>query len=216
MTLSRVHLTAPAGAPADASAQFDDAQLVVAAASGDRPAIAAIWDRYGGLVRGVLRATLGPDDELDDMAQEIFLGLFRTVGQIRDGAALPAILSRMAVRRAGMVLRWRRVRSLVTSTPADDLPDVAVRQPDLDVRRGFAVLYALLDRVKPRHRMAFVLRDVLAMDLPEVANTMSLSESAARRAVTEGRKRVLRLAQREPRLQPFLARGWEDDGDDNE
>jgi RNA polymerase sigma-70 factor, ECF subfamily len=129
------------------------------------------------------------------------------VAQIRDGAALPAILTRMAVRRAGMALRSRRVRALVTLTPSAQLPEVAVVPPDLDVRRALAVLYRLLDRVKPRQRMAFVLRDILGMDLAEVAAALELSDTAARRALTEGRKRVLRLARHEPHLGPFLAAG---------
>jgi RNA polymerase sigma-70 factor (ECF subfamily) len=183
----------------------DDVELVHAAAAGDRAAMAAIWSRYARLVRSVLRATLGRDGELDDLTQDVFLRLFRTVAQIRDGAALPAILTRMAVRRAGMALRWRRVRALVTLTPSERLPDVAAVAPDLDVRRALAVLYRLLDRVKPRQRMAFVLRDVLGMDLAEVAAALELSDTAARRALTEGRKRVLRLARHEPHLGPYLA-----------
>ena len=83
---------------------------------------------------------------------------------------------------------------MVMLTPSTQLPDVAVVPPDPDVRRGLAVLYRLLDRVKPRHRMAFVLRDVLGMEMPEVAAALELSDTAARRALTEGRKRVLRLA----------------------
>jgi RNA polymerase sigma-70 factor, ECF subfamily len=196
-----------AGDDGAAVAPRDDVELVHAAAAGDRAAMAAIWSRYARLVRSVLRATLGRDGELDDLTQDVFLRLFRTVAQIRDGAALPAILTRMAVRRAGMALRWRRVRALVTLTPSERLPDVAAVAPDLDVRRALAVLYRLLDRVKPRQRMAFVLRDVLGMDLAEVGAALELSDTAARRALTEGRKRVLRLARHEPHLGPFLATG---------
>lgn len=196
-----------AGPEGATRAERDDLDLVHAAAAGDGAAMAMIWSRHARLVRSVLRATLGRDGELDDLTQDVFLKLFRTVRQIRDGAALPAILTRMAVRQAGMTLRWRRVRALVTLTPWTQLPDVAVVPPDVDVRRGLAVLYRLLDRVKPRHRMAFVLRDVLGMEMTDVAAALELSDTAARRALTEGRKRVLRLARHEPHLVPFLAKG---------
>jgi RNA polymerase sigma-70 factor (ECF subfamily) len=202
------------GGPRAAQSQRDDLDLVHAAAAGDPAAMAAIWARYARLVRSVLRATLGRDGELDDLTQDVFLKLFRTVTQLRDGAALPAVLTRMAVRQAGMTLRWRRVRALVMLTPSTQLPDVAVVPPDPDVRRGLAVLYRLLDRVKPRHRMAFVLRDVLGMEMPEVAAALELSDTAARRALTEGRKRVLRLARHEPHLVPFLAKGSHPENED--
>ncbi len=181
-----------------------DARLVSAAAAGDRHAIAEIWLRYRSLVRSVLLATLGFDQEIDDLVQEVFLGLFKAVSQVRDGKMLPAILSRIATRRAGMTLRRRRVRALTFFLPWGELPEVAVSPPDFDDRLALSALYRLLDQVQQRPRLAFLLHHVHGMDSATVAETLGVSRSTAKRLIARGSERVLLLARREPRLQRFL------------
>jgi RNA polymerase sigma-70 factor (ECF subfamily) len=195
---------APQRSLQDPPARVPDAELVLEAARGDRQAIAEIWLRYRSLVRSVLLATLGFDQDIDDLVQEVFLGLFKAVSRVRDGAALPAILSRIAVRRAGMTLRRRRVRAITLLLPWTQLPEIMVLPPDFDDRLALAALYRLLDRVQHRPRVAFLLHHVLGLDLTHLASTLGVSLSTAKRAIAEGRKRVLELARDEPRLQRFL------------
>lgn len=193
---------APRGSDAP---RASDAELVARAALGDSRAIAAIWTRHHALARSVLLSTLGPDQDIEDLVQETFLELFRAVKLVRDGVALPAILSRIAVRRAGMTLRRRRIRSVVLLLPWTDLPEIAVAPPDLDDRFALMTLYRLLDRIKTRHRVALLLHFVQGMDIATVASVMSVSLSSAKRAIAAGRKRLTQLASREPRLSRFVS-----------
>ena len=182
-----------------------DAELVSRAARGDGGALATIWLRHHVLVRSVLLSTLGPDQEIDDLVQEVFLELLRAVKLVRDGMALPAILSRIAVRRAGMALRRRRVRAVVVSLPWMDVPEVAVAPVDIDGRLALATLYRLLDGVKARDRIAFLLHFVQGLDAAAVAESLEVSLSTAKRAIAGGRDKLVRLARRHPRLQRFLS-----------
>lgn len=182
-----------------------DAELVARAALGDADAIAAIWSRHHAMAKSVLLSTLGPDQDIDDLVQETFVELFRAVKLVRDGVALPAILSRIAVRRAGMTLRKRRIRSVIFLLPWTDVPEVAVAPPDLDDRFALTAFYRLLDRIKTRHRVALLLHFVEGMDVATVASVMDLSVSGAKRAIVAGRKRLIQLARREPRLSRFVS-----------
>jgi len=182
-----------------------DAELVARAALGDTHAIAAIWSRHHTLAKSVLLSTLGPDQDIDDLVQETFVELFRAVKLVRDGIALPAVLSRIAVRRAGMTLRRRRIRSVVFLLPWTDVPEIAVAPPDLDDRFALAAFYRLLDRVKTRHRVALLLHFVQGMDVATVASVLDISVPAAKRAIGAGRKRLIQLARREPRLSRFVS-----------
>jgi RNA polymerase sigma-70 factor, ECF subfamily len=195
---------APADPTPDTPRGDSDALLISAAAAGDRQAIAEIWLRYRSLVRSVLLATLGFDQDIDDLLQEVFLALFKTVTQVRDGNTLPAILSRIAVRRAGMTLRRRRVRALTFFLPWSELPEVAVSPPDFDDRLALSALYRLLDRVQQKPRLAFLLHHVHGMDSATVAETLGVSRSTAKRLIARGSERVLLLARGEPRLLRFL------------
>jgi RNA polymerase sigma-70 factor (ECF subfamily) len=182
-----------------------DAELVARAAQGDASALANIWSRHHMLVKSVLLSTLGPDQEIDDLVQEVFLELLRAVKLVRDGMALPAILSRIAVRRAGMALRRRKVRSVIISLPWQEVPEVAVAPADVDSRIALAALYQLLDKIKTRHRLAFLLHFVQGLDVADVATALNVSLSTAKRAVTGGRETLIRLARRQPKLRQFLS-----------
>src|SRR5213082_776274 len=61
-----------------------DAQLVERALNGDAAAAGAIWDRYVVLVRTILRRALGSQD-VDDISQEVFLGVYRSLPSVREG-----------------------------------------------------------------------------------------------------------------------------------
>ena len=188
----------------DSGLSVSDAQLVERAASGDRHAISAIWTRHRKLVRSVLLSTLGADPDLDDLVQEVFLGLVPAVKQLRDGKALPALLCRIAIRRAGMTLRRRRVRAVILLLPWSQVPDVEVAPPDVDDRLALQELYRLCKRIARRPRLCFLLHDVQGMTSTEVADALGISHATAKRGLAEGRKKILRLARAEPRLRRFL------------
>src|SRR6187551_2196957 len=101
----------PAAAPAVArfpAEKRSDASLVAEAAAGGREAMAAIWDRYSSLVRGVLYGALGPDPAIEDLVQEVFLGFMRSASRITEGAALRGYLASIAVRQAALEIRKRK------------------------------------------------------------------------------------------------------------
>ena len=66
----------------------DDGELVRAAAAGHPGAAKVIWDRYSRLVRSLLRRSMGPEGEVEDLLQEVFLRFFERAGTLRDTGAL--------------------------------------------------------------------------------------------------------------------------------
>jgi len=181
-----------------------DASLVAGAAAGDREAFAVIWDRYSSLVRGVLYGALGSDQGLDDLVQEVFLALLHSAARIQEGAALRGYLGGVAVRLAASEIRKRRVRRWVGLTPTGELPDRAAERVDLEHREVLRALNRALQQLKPRRRMAFLLRSVHGLDPVETARALGVSESTVRREVE--RARDLLEKTREPALREFLIR----------
>ncbi|XXX79401.1 sigma-70 family RNA polymerase sigma factor [Sorangium sp. So ce134] len=187
--------------PAD---KRSDASLVAGAAAGDREALAIIWDRYSGLVRGVLHGALGPDTSLEDLVQEVFLGLIQGAARIQDGAALRGYLASVAARQAALEIRKRKIRRWVGLSPSGELPERALERVDFEHREVLRALYRALDKLSTRRRMAFVLRHMQGLDMLEAAAALGVSESTLRRELESARE-LLRRA-REPALQEFLSR----------
>ena len=182
-----------------------DASLVASAAAGDREAFAAIWDRYSGLVRGVVFGALGPDSMIEDIVQDVFLALVRGAKNIKDGSALRGYLAKMAVHQAAMEIRRRRVRRLVGLSPTGELPERAAAPADAESRQAVSALLRVLSQLSERRKMAFVLRHVHGLDMLEVAGALGISESTLRRELHAARSFIKRAAPREAALADRLA-----------
>jgi RNA polymerase sigma-70 factor (ECF subfamily) len=155
-------------------------------------------------VRNVLRRSLGPDEDVEDLLQEVFIALIRGAGSVRDGAALRGYLVGVAVRQAALELRRRRIRRWITLSPTGTLPEPSRPPEDVEGRHALRALYRLLDTLAPRRRLAFVLRFVEEMDVLEVAAALDVSESTAKREIASARESVLRGTARDPLLSAYL------------
>lgn len=182
-----------------------DASLVAGAATGDRDAVATIWDRYSGLVRGVLYGALPGDPMLEDLVQDVFLALIRSAGRIEDGAALRGYLAGMAVRQAAQEIRRRKVRRLVGLSATGELPERSTQPVDAENRERLAALHRVLSKLSNRRKMAFILRQVQGLEMLEVAAALKTSESTLRRELSAARDFIQRAAASEPALSELLS-----------
>jgi RNA polymerase sigma-70 factor (ECF subfamily) len=185
--------------------QPSDAELVAAFVRDDPRAEAALFDRYYPLVRRVLCRSVGPTHEVDDLAQEVFLRLFRKLPTLRDPAALKGFALSIAMRVVQTELRGRWLRRWLR--PSDDgvVPEQAGEDADLEARAALARFYALLDKLSPRHRAVFVLRQVDGLELTEVAAAAGVSLATVKRWLPRITRRVLAQAGRDPLLRAYVA-----------
>jgi RNA polymerase sigma-70 factor (ECF subfamily) len=152
----------------------------------DARAPGQLWDRYSPAVRRLLGRTLGTSLDIDDLTQEVFLRVFVRLPALREPTALrPFVLSVAAnVLKWELRRRWvgRRVRLSETGT----LPD------------------EILDGLTARERIAFVLRYMEEMTVHEVATTLSVSASTAKRWVNRGAAKVAERVGEDPELRDFF------------
>lgn len=82
-----------------------DEELVLAAIAGDGEAYALLIQRYFGLVYAVALAGVGQRETAEDLTQETFVRAFLNLAGLKNIAALPAWLTRIA---RNMALDWHR------------------------------------------------------------------------------------------------------------
>jgi len=184
---------------------IDDGALARLAAEKDPRAAAALWDRYATLVRGILRRTLGPSADVEDLVQDAFIGLFRTLPGLRDPDALRSFVVGTALRVARSELRRRRVRRWLSLTSSGAMPDAAQEgASDPEARRAVKRLYEVLDKIDDRGRMAFVLRYIEGYELTEVAEALGCSLATTKRLLVKAQERVNAIVRRDPLLAPYV------------
>ncbi len=190
---------------ADLSA-IDDAGLVRAILDGDPRAPRVLWDRHTRLVYRILRRSLGQQNEVEDLVQEVFLNLFKRLPTLRDPRTLPAFLITITTLTLRHELRRRWVRRCMTLGAKQDIdPDLQTVHPNPEARQAVSRLYAILDRLGSEDRIAFVLRFIEGMELTEVATAMGVSLATAKRRLVRARARVDHHIARDPGLAAYLS-----------
>ncbi len=196
------HLTA---VPSPSPTEIPDADLVSSVVEGSKVALRTIWDRYLAPVQATLRSLLGRDHVVDDLTQEVFLAFYRSASRIRDPSALRPYLLGVAAKLASSEIRSRtRRKRWYGLFHRSSMAGGAGRSSDVDGRDALRSLRALLFRLPDRERRAFVLRYVQDLSPIEVALAMGIPKGTAKRAISEGRRRVLLGAQKEPALLQYL------------
>jgi RNA polymerase sigma-70 factor (ECF subfamily) len=192
--------------PAADLATADDAGLVRATLDGDPRAPRVLWNRHARLVYRILRRSLGQQNEVEDLVQEVFLNLFKRLPTLREHKALPAFLVTITTLTLRHELRRRWVRRCMSLGARDDLdPDLRVVHPNPEARQAVSRLYAILDRLGSEDRIAFVLRFIEGMELTEVAAALGLSLATTKRRLAHARARVDHHIARDPGLAAYLS-----------
>lgn len=188
-----------------ASSDSSDSELVLALRDGQRWAARAIWDRHSNRVHRFLARALGPNQEIEDLTQEVFLRIFARPRAIRDPEALPQFVMAVAVRVLKWQLRYRWVRRNMRLTSDGTLPDpVGDRASAEETRHAVRLCYRILDALGTRERAAYTLRFLEEMTVEEVAATLGVSLSTAKRLINRAAEVVASKVAAIPDLREFV------------
>jgi len=183
-----------------------DADLA-AALCGNQPwARREIWDRYARRVRRYLsRALWRPSQEVDDLVQEVFLRVFTRRREIRQPEALQQFVMSVAVRVLKWNLRARWVRRNMLLSDEGELPEeTGDRGSEEEARDALRRCRRILDRLAPQQQTAFTLRYMEEMTLEEVAATMEVSLSTAKRLLNRATAALARHVGADQDLRRFF------------
>jgi RNA polymerase sigma-70 factor (ECF subfamily) len=162
-----------------------DEQLVACAVAGERGAYDELYRRTVDLVWRRLTHLLGPDPDREDITQQIFLEVFGRLHRFRGEARFRTFLWRVTVNNAIDHLQRRRERPPAFSPEAFELVIDREASPEERAaqRQRLALVCGLLDRIKPKKRVAFVLRVIEGLPLEEVAEMVGANVAAVAQRV---------------------------------
>jgi len=134
---------------------------------------------------------LGSRDQMQDLVQDVFLKAHDWIARIDDPRALKSWLTTVTVREARLRLRVRRVRAFLHLEESHNY--AAVASPEASpVERALATeIYRILDGVSVNARVAWTLRYVEGLTLPEIAQHCGCSLATVKRRVAEVHRFVL-------------------------
>jgi RNA polymerase sigma-70 factor (ECF subfamily) len=140
--------------------------LVLRSQAGDEMAFAELVERYNPRLRYYLRKLLGDASTLDDALQDVWLDVFRGLGNLADGGAFCAWLYRIAHGRACRALRQLRA----APEPLAEAESIAEEADDDSfAAEDAAAVHAALDALPPLQREALLLRFLEEMSYEQIA-----------------------------------------------
>ncbi|MBN2358231.1 MAG: sigma-70 family RNA polymerase sigma factor [Deltaproteobacteria bacterium] len=187
-------------APKPKTSAVDEKQLIAAAQAGDRRALDTLIRRHQGQVYRFGRRLCGDPHDAEDVLQETFLAMARSLGGYRGTASLSTWL--YAVARSFCIKKRRRrkdapsrLESLEQLMPA--WPQALVdpgRTPDdrLVASRVQAALDHAIAGLDPKYREVLVLRDIEGLTAPEVGDVLGLTIEAVKSRLHRAREQVRR------------------------
>jgi RNA polymerase sigma-70 factor (ECF subfamily) len=187
-------------------AEVDELDLALRCAKGDESAHRAAFAYLRGAVHRTLFRIMGDNRYTKDLAQDAFLEIFRSIGSFRGDSSLRTWADVIAARAAYRYLSSRPPRAVHLELVPEPEADVPSPDAHAHAREAARRLYAILDRLEPKYRIAYALHVIDGRALREVAQITRVSLIAAKNRVWRARRMVDERARRDPWLRIFLER----------
>jgi len=168
-------------------------RLVEAARRGDHRAFEALVVKYQDRIYRVVQRMVGGSEAVDDIAQEVFIRAYRSIGDFKGESSLYTWLYKIALNLCRNFYRTRGRRPVHEEIGEDGSTTVLEAEggsPEDEVlRREFwEQLRRGLDGLPEEQREAIVLCDLEGMSYEEMADVMGVPIGTVRSRIFRGRR----------------------------
>jgi RNA polymerase sigma-70 factor (ECF subfamily) len=169
-----------------------DYELAQRAATGDMQSFEQLYERHNRRVYSLCLRMTQNTAEAEDLAQEVFIQLFRKIGSFRGESAFTTWLHRLTVNQVLMHFRKRGVR-LEQTTDDGETPVQVVRGTEDPMKMPVVDRIALdkaIAQLPPGYRTVFVLHDVEGHEHEEIARMLGCSVGTSKSQLHKARMKL--------------------------
>ena len=173
-------------------AKASDYDLAQAASSGDMLSFEELYERHNRRVYSLCLRMTQNSAEAEDLAQEVFIQLYRKVGSFRGDSQFTTWLHRLTVNQVLMHFRKRGVK-LEQTTDDGDVPVQIVRGTEDPAKMPVVDRIALdkaIAALPPGYRAVFVLHDIEGHEHEEVAKILGCSVGTSKSQLHKARMKL--------------------------
>lgn len=167
-----------------------DSEIIRLACQGDERAMRVLWTQYAPVVDSVVRRLVGDPDQAQDVAQEVWIQIFRALPTFRGDAQFSTWAHRIAVNRTLNALR--RLRRL-DQMEAEIDEDSASVEHDGERSLLAATIEDAVAKLPPGARAVFVLHDVEGYTHEEIAAELGITAGGSKSQLFKARAKLRRL-----------------------
>jgi RNA polymerase sigma-70 factor (ECF subfamily) len=171
---------------------MENEQLTIRRAiEGDEAALRSLWTRHAPHIDMVVRRLVGFEPDLaEDIAQEVWIQIFRALPSYRGDSQFSTWAHRIAVNRTLNALRrTKRLAAIETEVEEDS---AAV---EMDTERSFiaASIESAAAKLSPGARAVFMLHDVEGYTHEEIARELGITSGGSKSQLFKARAKLRKL-----------------------
>jgi len=166
----------------------NDKVIIQRAMQGDEAAMRSLWTRHAPHIDAVVRRLVGNDLDLAaDVAQEVWIQIFRALPQYRGDSQFGTWAHRIAVNRTLNALRkTRRLAKIETDVEEDS----ALVEPEPERALMLATIENAANRLSPGARAVFMLHDVEGYTHEEIAERLGITAGGSKSQLFKARAKL--------------------------
>lgn len=175
-------------------------ELIQKAQQGDSAAFSQVVTAYRRRILGTISRLIGRPEDVEDVAQEVFMRLYFSVGQLRTPEVFEPWLYRLTVNACYDYLRKskRRLESRMADLSdqqvmmADAVAGSKAQMDESERSRVRDTVNGMLSAVSEEDRILLTMKEVEGLSLKELEAVYGVNENALKVRLFRARQRVLK------------------------
>ncbi len=176
----------------------DDFSLVKRFIDGEEDIFNELVRRHKEKVRNIVYLTLNDRDAVDDIAQDVFITVYRSLKNFRFESQFTTWLYRITVNKCKDHLRRKNIRRIVL--PFRDNQEDPGYELSPEINNTKEIVLKAISRLPDKMRIPLVLKDIEGFSYQEIAETMQCEIGTVKSRIfraREGLKKILQPLEKE-------------------
>lgn len=182
----------------DTIATEEDFSLVKKSAGGDDTAFRILVMRHREKVRNLIYLTLNNPESVDDIAQDVFITVFRNLNKFRYESQFSTWLYRITINKCKDHLRRQKIRSIFSPIKETEEEDVSVTpNEDIDIS---GIVQKAISKLPEKLRTPLILKEIEGLSYQEISESVGCEIGTVKSRIfraREGLKKYLEPYQKE-------------------
>lgn len=164
----------------------EDNYLIQAFIEGDQSTFSKLVAKHKDKVRNLVYLTLGDNNNIDDVSQDVFISIYKKLGEFRFESKFTTWLYRITVNKCRDYLRKKKVRSIFipinesVHTHASSMSSDSIDIPQL-VRKA-------INRLPEKLKTPLIFRDIDGLSYKEIAQKLECEVGTVKSRIFRARE----------------------------
>ncbi len=176
----------------------DDFSLIKRFIDGEESVFRIIVQRHKEKVRNIIYLTLNSNDYIDDIAQEVFITIYRNLNQFKFQSQFTTWLYRITVNKCKDHIRKMRIRKIFS--PIKDIDKDVGYNISIEESNTAELVHEAIKKLPDKLRIPLLLKDIEGFSYQEIAETVECEIGTVKSRIfraREGLKNLLKPYEQE-------------------